>query len=237
MDGGQLIDNSDLTTRVYQWLKQSILRHDYLPGDKLDILQLAEVLGVSRTPVKDAINRLTAEGLITLRSRKGTYVATLAPDTQRDLAQARIMVETWAVQQLSTSALAAARDTISDLFERSSSIIAVNSPIGFDYPTFFALDMEMHDCLVSLAGNREIVEIHRSIIVRMQVGRLYLATAEQEFSRSQAAQAEHAAIVAALATLDRSAVGAALHAHLQASAQHTKALVQQRLQHAARSET
>src|SRR5262249_30551094 len=68
-----IIEHSDLTTKVYQWLRDQILHHVFLPGDKLDVQQLADNLGVSRTPVKDAINRLTAEGLVVLQSRRGTY--------------------------------------------------------------------------------------------------------------------------------------------------------------------
>src|SRR5690348_11990924 len=118
-----MIEHSDLTTKVYQWLKERILHHAFLPGDKLDVKQLADDLGVSRTPVKDAVNRLTSEGLVVLRSRRGTYVATLAPSDVRDLMEARLMIETWAVGRVTAAEMVAAAAAVQDLFDRSARII------------------------------------------------------------------------------------------------------------------
>src|SRR5437764_4615575 len=111
-----VIEHSDLTTKVYQWLKDRIMHHAFLPGDKLDIQRLADDLGVSRTPVKDAINRLTSEGLVVLRSRRGTYIATLTPEMLRNLFETRTMIESWAVQHATPEALAAIAPALQAVF-------------------------------------------------------------------------------------------------------------------------
>ncbi len=141
-----MIEHSDLTTKVYQWLKGRIMHHAFLPGDKLDIQQLADDLGVSRTPVKDAINRLTSEGLVVLRSRRGTYVATLTPAALRDLFETRTMIECWAAEHATREAMLAAAPAMQALFDRSTTIIAEADAAHFDYSAYFALDLDLtHD--------------------------------------------------------------------------------------------
>src|SRR4051794_39867501 len=165
-----VIEHSDLTTKVYQWLKGRIMHHAFLPGDKLDVQQLADDLGVSRTPVKDAINRLTAEGLVVLRSRRGTYVATLAPSDVHDLLETRLMIETWAVGRLTREMMAAAADEIRAVFDRSARIISGVDPAHFDYPAYFALDLDLHSAIVGLTGNAVVREIHHRVWDRASAG-------------------------------------------------------------------
>ena len=126
-----MIEHSDLTTQVYQWLKERIMHHAFLPGDKLDVQQLANDLGVSRTPVKDAINRLTSEGLVVLRSRRGTYVATLTPAMLRDLFDVRTMIEAWAAERLTPKQMADAAANVRATFDRSTRLMLTRLPIDF----------------------------------------------------------------------------------------------------------
>ncbi len=132
-----MIEHSDLTTKVYQWLKERIMHHAFLPGDKLDIQQLADDLGVSRTPVKDAINRLTSEGLVVLRSRRGTYVATLSLADLHDLFQVRTIIESWAVQHGVPEVMADGATEMQAIFDRSTAIIEGANAATFDYAAYY----------------------------------------------------------------------------------------------------
>ncbi len=220
-----IIEHSDLTTKVYRWLRDQILHHAFLPGDKLDVQQLADNLGVSRTPVKDAINRLAAEGLVVLRSRRGTYVARLTPAALHDLFDARLMIETWAAQALTAAQLLAAAPAIRDLFARADRIIAVGDAAHFDYPAFYALDTELHGMIVGLAGNAVLVEMHRMVYARAGGGRVYFPGDEEIWHRSLAAHEEHRAIAAAVEAGDVAALLAAVQAHIGSSRAHTTALL------------
>lgn len=216
-----VIEHSDLTTKVYQWLKERIMHHAFLPGDKLDIQQLADDLGVSRTPVKDAINRLTSEGLVVLRSRRGTYVATLTPAVLRDLFEIRTMIERWAAEHAERDAMLAAAPAMQALFDRSTTIIAEADAAHFDYSAYFALDLDLHAIVVGLTGNAVLVELHRGILARMSAGRIYYPGEEEVLRRSHAAHNEHAAIVRAFVHGDVSALVGAVLAHINASMDHT----------------
>ncbi len=216
-----MIEHSDLTTKVYQWLKERIMHHTFLPGDKLDVQQLADDLGVSRTPVKDAINRLTSEGLVVLRSRRGTYVATLTPTVMRDLFETRMMFECWAVQHATPDAMRAAAPEIQALFDRSARIITGANPADFDYSAYFALDLDLHAMLVGLTGNTVLLDLHHAIMARMSVGRIYYPGEDEVLRRSHSAHDEHAAIVRGLSDSDRDGLLAAVRAHITASMRHT----------------
>ena len=216
-----MIEHSDLTTKVYQWLKERIMHHAFLPGDKLDIQQLADALGVSRTPVKDAINRLTSEGLVVLRSRRGTYVATLTPIALRDLFEMRTMIECWAVQHATADTMRAAASAMQALFDRSTRLIAEANAANFDYSAYFALDLDLHALLVGATGNALLLDHHHAIMARMSAGRIYYPGEDEVLRRSQRAHAEHAAIVHAVTNSDRDGLLIAVQAHISASMAHT----------------
>ena len=74
------LHRSRASDSVFDILRTNILARGFRPGDRLDVRALADQLGVSATPVKDAVTRLAAEGLIEIRPRSGTFVAELAPD-------------------------------------------------------------------------------------------------------------------------------------------------------------
>ena len=68
---------TNLNDRVYETLKQRLVRRELGPGEKVSLHALAESLGVSRSPVHHALTRLVAEGLLTVKSRRGYYVTPL----------------------------------------------------------------------------------------------------------------------------------------------------------------
>ncbi len=216
-----MIEHSDLTTKVYQWLKERIMHHAFLPGDKLDVQQLADDLGVSRTPVKDAINRLTVEGLVVLRSRRGTYVATLTPTVLRDLVETRTMIECWAVQRATAEALRAIAPEIREIFDGSTAIIAGADAANFDYSAYYARDLQLHALLIGLTGNSVLCDLHHVVLARMSVGRIYYPGEDEVLRRSHGAHAEHAAIIRAVADGDPNTLLAAVRAHINASKEHT----------------
>lgn len=216
-----MIEHSDLTTKVYRWLKERIMHHAFLPGDKLDIQQLADDLGVSRTPVKDAINRLTSEGLVVLRSRRGTYVATLTPTVLRDLFEARTMIECYAAERATWDAMVAAAPAMQRLFDRSTTLIAEVDAAHFDYSAYYALDTDLHATIVGLTGNAVLLDLHHGIMARMSVGRIYYPAEDEVLRRSHAAHREHAAIVRAFVCGDADALSEAVRDHISASMDHT----------------
>src|SRR6185295_12328232 len=95
------LENVSLSEKVYELLKEAILHGQLCPGERLDIFELAKILNVSRTPIKEAFNRLSIAGLIRIYPNRGTFVREL-PDAQevRDIFGARMMIELWCCEQV-----------------------------------------------------------------------------------------------------------------------------------------
>lgn len=94
------IDTSNLWDKTYNMLKSSIIRRSYTPNYKLSIPELAEQMGVSRTPVRDALNRLEMEGLVKTISKVGTFVVPIKEQDVLNITDTRLMLEFWTVDKL-----------------------------------------------------------------------------------------------------------------------------------------
>lgn len=124
------IDTSNLLDKTYNILKERIIKRQFKPNEKLSIPDLCEQLGVSRTPVRDALNRLESDGLVKTVSKVGTFVNTVDIDDVLDAIDTRLMVELWVAEKLSAfpetelsvlvSTLSAILDNASQLIEKSS---------------------------------------------------------------------------------------------------------------------
>src|SRR5437016_4227399 len=87
------LDRRTLADRTYEWLKERIFTGKLAPGERLNIDDIAHELGVSRTPVRDALQRLSFEGLAVVTARSRTAVAQLSIGAIRDVFEARRVVE------------------------------------------------------------------------------------------------------------------------------------------------
>src|SRR5947209_4787828 len=92
------VDNSTLWERVYRTLRAEILANTRLPGTELLEVGLAERLGVSRGPVREALGRLASEGLVVIQSRRGAFVAGLSKQAFLEAYQVREALECLAVR-------------------------------------------------------------------------------------------------------------------------------------------
>src|SRR3989441_8289665 len=93
-----LLENLTLWQRVYEYLREEILSERLQPGTELQEVALSEELGVSRGPIREAIGRLAAEGLVTVRPRRGALVRSLSKDEFLELYQVREALEMMAVR-------------------------------------------------------------------------------------------------------------------------------------------
>ena len=83
---------------VFNTLRQAILKGELAPGERLMEIQLAEKLGVSRTPIREAIRKLELEGLVLMIPRKGAEVAKISEKSLRDVLEVRRSLEELAIE-------------------------------------------------------------------------------------------------------------------------------------------
>ena len=132
---------------VFAWLRQEILSGRMRPGQALSENEIAQRLGVSRTPVREAIIRLESEGLLAVRPQVGTTVAPIDVDAVADVQFLREAIE------CRTVALAAQRVTTADAKDLRAQLKAqARVATRGDHAAFVPLDDRLHQKLVAMAG-------------------------------------------------------------------------------------
>ncbi len=204
------LTHTDLTEQTYGVLKNRILQRQLLPGERISVDEVARGLGVSRTPVTDALKRLAGEGLVEIVPRRGTFVSGLTAQEVNEWFDVRLMIELHAADRLlargeAHSFLSSVREPI----ERMQ--LAVNHDDYNDYDAFMDGDRDFHHLLVSSTCNEHLTRIYTNLNVHIQVARAhYVDSVENPRQVTQ----EHDAILAALDCGDPAAVRQALTAHI-----------------------
>jgi len=183
------LENLTLWQRVYDHLRAEILAGDLEPGVELAEVALAEQLGVSRGPIREAIGRLASEGLVTVRPRRGAVVSSLSKEEFLELYQVREALERMAVKlavpRLQPDDIAALQVLIDSMTSR-----AEQGKVS----EFFEANAEFHQRLVDASGNVKLAELYRQLLD--QIGR-YRTRSLLMRGNLQRSVAEHAAILRA----------------------------------------
>lgn len=203
----------DLGEKVYEAVRNQIVSCELAPGSPLPAGELARQLGVSLTPVRDALNRLAAEGLVEDIARKGYFVARLDPDDIVDLLEARRLIELAAAEQgidlLETAQLAEMRRLVEEMEQ-------LVDPKGcyLDYAKFSKRDSQFHLMVVGSAGSRRLVDVYRRLSVHVHIYRRNLASkADQPLGLTDAH--EHRAILEGFEFKNLPALKTALNRHVR----------------------
>jgi len=204
------LDRTDLTEQTYEVLKDRILRRQLKPRERINVDDIAQRLGVSRTPVTDALKRLAVEGLVEIQPRRGTFVSSLTARDVAELFDVRAVIELYAAKRI----LCEGRSEeylrrIEQPMERMRQASA--SGDYRDYPAFMDGDRDFHLALVDLAGNARLVIVYAGLNVHIQVSRAHYLNTVQD-----AVQAlhEHDVIIAAFCAKDPEAVERSLETHI-----------------------
>ncbi|HIC67420.1 MAG TPA: GntR family transcriptional regulator, partial [Paracoccus sp.] len=134
--------------RAYDMLRDRLLRFKFMPNQKINENLLADELRISRTPLREALNRLAAEGLL-VSSGRGLSIPGLEPEVVFDLFEARLEIECATVRMACERATDADLARMSDFLELS---MAESPDASVD--RLIELDLHFHDTIAKLAGNK-----------------------------------------------------------------------------------
>ncbi|MGN0514567.1 MAG: GntR family transcriptional regulator [Lachnospiraceae bacterium] len=152
---------------VFDTLRQAILKGDMEPGERLMEITLANKLGVSRTPIREAIRKLELEGLVHMIPRKGAVVASISEKDMRDVLEVRITLEELAVK------LAIKNMTDEDIEAlRQASKDFENAVISHDVVTIVEADVAFHDIIYNKTQNNRLIQIINNLREQMYRYRL-----------------------------------------------------------------
>lgn len=193
--------------QVYAALRQAIVRGELEPGRQLSENALAEGLGVSRTPVREALTRLRDDRLVEVVPQLGTFVSPISPQAVADAQFIREALECAAVRR---AAELAGEDDVAKLSENIASQERARD--GGDLDAFYALDDAFHRTLCDLSGHLAVWAVSERAKAHLnRVRRLSLGMPDYLPEMIS----EHRSVVAAVAAQDPDAAEAALRHHLR----------------------
>jgi DNA-binding GntR family transcriptional regulator len=165
--------------RAYTQLRERILRSRFLPNQKINEVALANELSISRTPLREALHRLVAEGLLVDRGR-GLSVPGLEPKVVFDLFEARLEIECATVRLACERAEDAELEVLSHFLSESMG----ESPDA-SVDRLIELDLRFHDTLAELAGNKVLQQILSNLNDRIHLVRWIAMEGRRERTQSE----------------------------------------------------
>jgi Transcriptional regulators len=205
------ISTEDLSVIVYKRMKTAITTRLFAPGERLNLPALAEQWGVSHTPIKDAIVRLSAEGLVTVKPKVGTFVTPFTKQDMLELFDVRLILETGICHEICKHITDEQIDLLEQIYERGEEELA-KPPEQFDYFQFNDLDAQFHETLVGAAGNKKMLQIYKALNFHTQSARYFHNRFKEKM---KSGQDQHKEVIQVLRKRDAEMLKALLTRHIQ----------------------
>lgn len=191
---------------VFHTLRQAILRGELKPGERLMEIQLAGRLGVSRTPIREAIRKLELEGLVTMVPRKGAAVASITEKDLHDVLEVRCALEELAVEL-------ACRFITKEEIEQLKRALQefIHSLTKKDITTIAEKDVAFHDVIFNATHNKRLIQLLNNL--REQMYRYRLEYLKDSSSHAVLVK-EHEAIIHNLEQRDIAAAKKNIKSHI-----------------------
>ena len=195
---------------AYRWIRRAILSGTFRSGDKLSEKLLAERIGVSRTPVREALARLGSQGLVVLEHYRRGFVARFTVDDAQEILRLRALLESHAAERAATRITPADIDRLVDLEDRMERAFA---DLGYAryLPLFEELNAAFHAIIAAAADSPRVQRIFETNLelpaVTLSVYR------EADEPRTRRSLAQHQEIIAALRARNAEWARHAMSAH------------------------
>jgi DNA-binding GntR family transcriptional regulator len=205
MTAASLAPRAALYEEVAELLRQRIFRRELEPGSWIDEVKLAQEYGISRTPLREALKVLAAEGLVTMKVRRGAYVTEVS---ERDLAEVYHLLS---LLESDAAAVVAERASDAELKELQKLHKELEGAVK-ERERFFAINERFHLRLLEIAGNRWRNQMVADLRKVMKLNRQHSLL---KSGRIRESLAEHAAVMEALARRDAGAARERMDAHFR----------------------
>lgn len=208
-DAIALVQSSSLPTLVQKELERMILAGDLPAGSKLNEAAVADLLGVSRGPVREAFRALEESGLVRLEKNRGVFVRQISVDEADEIYEVRAALDEFVGRRLAQSA------TPELVRELRAHVERMEKAAGRgDVDAYVTANLEFHDRLVELTGNAKLLVTYRRLVNELN---LYRRTTLARSGTLPISTGEHRDIVDRIAAGQVAAAGRALYDHVMAS--------------------
>ena len=209
-----LQNHKPLREIVYEELKRQIMVGEILPGTRMMEVELADEMGVSRTPVREAIRKMEKEGLVTIEPRRGAYASDISVQEMVDVLEVR--------QDLEGMAAALAAKKINDDQKPELRALTDRYRKAIDsgnVAQIIELDEEFHEMIVGISGNKTLIQMVSKL---QELALRFRYMYYEDFSRFRNQPTEHEHITEAIISGDSDAARQLAEEHLS----HLKAFVE-----------
>jgi DNA-binding GntR family transcriptional regulator len=196
---------SSSTQRIVDSIVEAIVERRLMPGTKLAEQQIADIFGVSRTLVRQALNQLKSDRLVTLETARGAFVAKPSVQEARQVFEVRAMLEAAMVKQLCAVVTDAQIEELRSHVKAEAQAVARTDVSGRT-----RLLADFHVVLARMLGNQVLAEMLEDLLTRSSL----IALMYQSSHSAEHSQEEHVAIVDALEKRDARAAVRLLESHL-----------------------
>ncbi len=205
--GIQPLVSRTVAEQVHAFIQHALLSGQLNPGDRLAEGELAAALGISRTPIREALRQLDNDGLVVVLPHRGTFVRTLDPRRGRQLYETRLLLEPAAVRaataHITDQQLAALRSLLDSTLDEAKA--GNMGSASMDTEAF-------HVALLRIAGNEVLLELWTRVWAEWQLFRV--CAWRNKPQRPRAAAEEHAALFDAITARDEDRAAAIMVDHL-----------------------
>ena len=208
----KIIKHSNLSQRIYEILKNQIINEELAPGERLLDDKLASSFGVSRTPVREALTRLTSEGLVEIIPRSGIYVKKLTRKDVEEIYKIRKVLEGLAARE-ATSIIDDKKLEQLDLLLKK----AKRSLNSDDYQPCIDFDVALHNSIMKNCQNSRLHSIITNLNTLIHVFRVRVARNKE---KARQALNEHKAILNAIKARDPEKAEKMMIEHIEKSKEY-----------------
>ncbi len=202
---------------VFKTLRQAILMGELSPGERLMEIKLADQLGVSRTPIREAMRKLELEGLVIMIPRKGAQVANMSKKDLDDVLEVRLALEDLAIE------LACERITLEELTRLNQALFEFKQAVeGKNLSVIAEKDVLFHDLIYSSTKNIKLIQLLNNLSEQLYRYRLeYL----KDYSLHRSLVKEHKDIVDTLRSRDLEKAKETIQMHIKNQAYAVSAII------------
>ncbi|MBB6174002.1 DNA-binding GntR family transcriptional regulator [Nocardiopsis mwathae] len=199
------------TDRAYEYTKDAILARRYAGGELVSEGDIAAGVGVSRTPVREALLRLQAEGLVRLFPKRGALIVPVSQQEIDDVIETRRLVEGFTAERAAAAPEAERAELVAAL---GAYLDVMRAHVATDKRAFVVADREFHRAIIRAAGNQVLIELYESLRDRQL---RMMEEGARTVERLRANIDEHAAIMDAIRDGGTAAVREAVRLHMDAA--------------------
>lgn len=214
----QLSLQADLPLRdlVFNTLRQAILTGELKPGERLMEIHLADKLGVSRTPIREAIRKLELEGLVTMIPRRGAEVAQITEKSMSDVLEVRRTLDALCAELACDRITEAGLEDLKQACDHFEQSVA-----GKDAQKIAQADVALHDIILQATGNPRLIQMVNNLAEQMYRYRFEYI---KDYSQHARLVEEHRIIYQSILHKDRETAAAAARTHID---NQKKAIIRQ----------